>query len=175
MALSGFECGTITRAHVGGVSLVLTDDMHRVLGGAGMLSASGRSRAFDAAADGYGRGEGAEMLVIATDADGASAFAILPAGVINQDGRSSSLTAPSGTSQQDVIETATRLATANDSNHEEKVVHAHGTGTALGDPIEANAALRALGRRDGARSLQATKSHYGHAEPAAGIVTLRAA
>lgn len=172
MALGGFERGTITRAYVAGASLVLTDDMHRVLGGAGMLSASGRSRAFDAAADGYGRGEGAELLVVATDADGAGALAILPAGVINQDGRSSSLTAPSGTSQQDVIEISTRLADANNGNHEDKVVHTHGTGTALGDPIEANAALRALARHLGARSLQATKSHAGHAEPAAGIVTL---
>ena len=72
VALDGFALGasTLTRAFIAGASLVLTDDMHRVLGGAGMLSPCGRCRTFDRAADGYGRGEAVETLVASWPREG---------------------------------------------------------------------------------------------------------
>ena len=172
ISLAGFESNVISRAYVAGASLVLTDDMHRVLGGAGMLSPAGRCRSFDEAADGYGRSEGVELLVFAASTKDASAVAVLAGAAVNQDGRSSSLTAPSGSSQEEVIKLATNLCASLNRDRDGKVLHTHGTGTALGDPIEINAAIRALVHSRDPLVLQASKSHCGHAEPAAGAVAI---
>ena len=165
LALMG--CSSTPRALIAGASLVFTDDMHRALGGAGMLSATGRCRAFDAEADGYGRAEAIEVLV--SDVNG-SIGAVFAGGAMNQDGRSSSLTAPSGQAQRDVIERA-----SDAGERCARVLHAHGTGTALGDPIEVNAAVCALERATETLQFQALKSWIGHSEPAAGIVSLAVA
>ena len=84
---------------------MLTIDMHRKLGCAGMLSSSGRCRTLDASADGYARGEACHTLLILTS-NMEILFVSLSGSAVNQDGRSSSLTAPNGPSQQGVIRTA---------------------------------------------------------------------
>lgn len=106
-----------------------------------MLAADGRCKTFDAAADGYSRGEGCGAIVVRRQADCAAELAAeLPAiagTAVNQDGRSSSLTAPNGPSQQDVILAAWDEAQLGPERVD--YVESHGTGTGLGDPIEVGA------------------------------------
>jgi hypothetical protein len=168
---------------------MLSPQQSRLCQLAGMLSADGRCKTFDAAADGYVRGEAAETLAASTasatfsDGDGGlpSAILVLEGAAVNQDGRSGSLTAPHGPSQQAVKSAA--MASMRGTGFCSDVCHLqlHGTGTALGDPIEINAASVALGisRGDDTDSaplvLSAVKTHVGHGEPAAGITALIAA
>ena len=154
-------------ALIGGASLILTNDMHLSLGGAGMLSQSGRCRTFDQQADGYGRGEAVEVMYASSEVMSASAI-LLTGGAMNQDGRSSSLTAPNGKCQQNVINRAIIRSSRQDILRE-VILHAHGTGTALGDPIEMNAALAVY---TGSVTAQALKSWWGHTEPASGALAL---
>ena len=172
---------SLSRAFIVGASLILTDDMHRVLGGAGMLSPSGRCKTFDADADGYGRGEGVQTLVASVVAsDGGGTGTRLASGRVNQDGRSSALTAPNGTAQEEAMRLASRDASrvasdadeCTDDERADATLFAHGTGTALGDPIEANASSRALCRPTRLVTFQALKSWMGHAEPASGALAL---
>ena len=111
-----------------------------------MLSEDGRCFTFDASANGYARGEGvgAAFLAVLADGDGdVSARALLRGTAANQDGRSASLTAPNGPSQQAVIRRA--LSEAAASVGEVALIECHGTGTALGDPIEVDALKTVLG------------------------------
>ena len=142
-----------------------------------MLSPDGRCKTFDASADGYGRGEGCGAVVLKRLADaeggGAAVFGVIRGTATNQDGRSSSLTAPSGPSQQDVIRAALRDASANpgDVNY----VECHGTGTALGDPIEVGALKGVFGTEREASNplvLGAIKTNIGHLEACAGMTGL---
>ena len=104
-----------------------------------MLAADGRCKALDSRADGYGRAEGCVVHLLTSRVDAMSADEVSPVVVISgsaalQDGRSSSLTAPNGPAQQQVVRAALRAARlSSDAIH---VVEMHGTGTALGDPIE---------------------------------------
>jgi hypothetical protein len=154
---------------------------------AGMLTPDGRCKTLDAAADGYVRAEAASALALRAvgsleAAAGAepnpSKFTVLVlAAAVNQDGRSSSLTAPNGPAQQALIRSA--LHAAHLAAPKVGLLQMHGTGTALGDPIEVNAALTALmakrTRADGPLALSAAKAAMGHAEPAAGAVGLASA
>ena len=117
-----------------------------VLSKAGMLASDGRCKTLDAAADGYMRGEACivHLLEALAASDGVAGSVLLPAAIIvgtavNQDGRSSSLTAPNGPSQQAVVREA--LACNSVAASDVSVLEMHGTGTALGDPIEVGAAF----------------------------------
>lgn len=171
---------------------------------AGMLAADGRCKTLDSTADGYVRSEFCGLIFLspltashsiqsehaypnttngvgdACPLGAGPAMGILVATAVNQDGRSSSLTAPSGPAQQAVI--AAALIAGSAGAHQVGSIQLHGTGTALGDPVEIDAASTAL--KLGSRrlsgdapalnplSLQAGKSRWGHAEPAAGIAGL---
>lgn len=101
-----------------------------------MLSEGGRCKTFDATADGYSRGEGSGTVLLRRVADVADFGLVAVAGTAaNQDGRSSSLTAPNGPAQQEVILTAWQEAGVLAAMAD--YVETHGTGTGLGDPIEA--------------------------------------
>jgi len=160
-----------------GVSLVFSPTRSRLLSAAGMLSPSGNCKALDVSADGYARGEAVACALILSSAYPAQApSALLPGSAANQDGRSSSLTAPHGPSQQDVIRLACSSA-GRDPSKDLGAVEMHGTGTALGDPIEVGALLAAAqGRRAPVAvggpplALQAPKSLFAHPEAAAGMV-----
>ena len=139
-----------------------------------MLCADGRCKTFDASANGYVRGEGCGAVVLKRLSDAVAAqdrvLAVMRGTAVNQDGRSASLTAPNGPSQQEVI--ATALQEAQVSPTEVGYVETHGTGTALGDPIEVGALKAVYGA---GRSLErplvlgAVKTNIGHLEAGAGI------
>ncbi len=105
------------------------------------MSQTGQCHAFDAAADGFVRGEGCGVAVLKrlSDAqrDGDRVLAVIRGSAVNQDGRSNGLMAPNPSAQMAVLRAA--YAAAGVSPREVDYVEAHGTGTLLGDPIEARA------------------------------------
>ncbi len=164
-------------ALAGGVNLILSPEITLALCKAGIMSPDGCCKTFDAAANGYVRGEGCGVLVLKrlSDAlnDGNRVLAVIQGSAVNQDGLSGGFTVPNGSAQQSLIRQA--LADANLSPAEVDYVEAHGTGTPLGDPIE----IRALGRvlsegRSPERPLWvgAVKTNIGHLESAAGMASL---
>ncbi|WP_131828479.1 type I polyketide synthase, partial [Mycolicibacterium conceptionense] len=170
-ALSLGECDL---ALAGGANVLLTPATMITFSSAHMLAPDGRCKTFDAAADGYVRGEGCGVIVIKRldDAirDGDHIRAVIRGSAINQDGASGGLTVPNGVAQQRVISAALKRAGVAPS--EVGYLEAHGTGTSLGDPIEAQAAGAVLGAgRDAERPLLigSAKTNIGHLEAAAGI------
>jgi acyl transferase domain-containing protein len=111
-----------------------------------MLSPDGRCKTLDAAADGYVRSEACIVFLLGQELDHGVAHggpvAVVRGSSVNQDGRSSSLTAPNGPAQQQVTRDALRDASLTPS--QVAGTELHGTGTSLGDPIEIRAALEAL-------------------------------
>ena len=157
-----------------GVNLLLTPAIFRGFDQFGVLSPTGNCRAFDAAADGFVRGEGAGVVVLKrlTDAqrDGDRVLAVICGSAVNQDGRSNGLMAPNPAAQMAVLRAAYTNARMQPS--EVDYVETHGTGTRLGDPIEARALGTVLGRgrpEDSPLLIGAVKTNLGHTEAAAGI------
>ncbi len=160
-----------------GVQLMLSPDVTAALGRGGVLSPTGRCRAFDASADGYARGEGAGVVVLKplkqAVADGDAIYAVLRGTAVNQDGRSNGLTAPNPIAQEACLRAAYQRAGLSPGIVQ--YVEAHGSGTKLGDPIELRAlgSVLAEGRPDGnCCSVGTVKSNIGHLEAAAGIAGL---
>ncbi|MGY4866794.1 SDR family NAD(P)-dependent oxidoreductase [Mycolicibacterium elephantis] len=161
-------------ALVGGANVLLTPATMVTFSSAHMLAPDGRCKTFDAAADGYVRGEGCGVIVVKRleDArrDGDRIRAVIRGSAVNQDGASGGLTVPNGVAQQRVI--ADALDRAGVEPKDVGYLEAHGTGTSLGDPIEVQAAGAVLGGgRDPGRPLLigSAKTNIGHLEAAAGI------
>jgi phthiocerol/phenolphthiocerol synthesis type-I polyketide synthase D len=139
----------------------------------GMLAPDGQCKTFDASANGYVRSEGCGVVVLKrlSDAlrDGDSVWAVVRGSAVNQDGPSSGQTVPSGPAQQAVMRAA--LADARLESSEIDYIEAHGTGTALGDPIELEALNQVFPQADRAAPLVlgSVKTNMGHLENSAGI------
>ncbi|MGW4690240.1 SDR family NAD(P)-dependent oxidoreductase, partial [Streptomyces sp. NPDC004244] len=170
-ALRNDECEL---ALAGGVQVLADPGAFVALSRSHALSPDGRSKAFSADADGYGRGEGVGVIAVMRLSDAVAqdraVLGVIRATAVNHDGASSGITAPNGSSQQKVIRAALRSAglSAGDVDY----VECHGTGTSLGDPIEvqALAAVYGEGREPGRElGLGTAKSVIGHLESAAGI------
>ncbi|UMB70944.1 type I polyketide synthase [Mycobacterium paraterrae] len=161
------------QALAAGVNLMLSPENSIATSRWGMLAPDGRCKTFDAAADGYVRSEGCGVVVLKrlSDAvrDGDSVLAVVRGSAVNQDGPSSGQTVPSGPAQQAVLRAA--LAAARLTPSDIDYIEAHGTGTALGDPIELGALHQVFGERDGSEPLVlgSVKTNVGHLESAAGI------
>ncbi|MGK5534269.1 type I polyketide synthase, partial [Streptomyces sp. URMC 129] len=166
--------GDCELALAGGVNLVLSPAFAINFSKAGVMSADGRCKSFDASADGYVRSEGAGVVLLKplsrALADGDPVHAVIRGGAVNQDGASNGLMAPSPQAQEAVLRAA--HARAGVRPGQVHYVEAHGSGTILGDPIEAKAlgAVLAAGRDPEHPCLiGSVKTNLGHMEAAAGI------
>ena len=173
-ACQALRLGECDLALAGGVNVLLSPATMITFSHSRMLAADGRCKTFDAAADGYVRGEGCGVVVVKRleDAirDGDRIRAVIRGSAVNQDGASGGLTVPNGVAQQRVI--AEALERAGLAPGDIGYLEAHGTGTSLGDPIEVQAAAAALGKgRDADRPLLigSVKTNIGHLEAAAGV------
>lgn len=177
LAVESLRSGACEMAIAGGAHLVLAAESTIYLCRMRALSASGRCHTFDAAADGYARGEGAVVLLLKrlshAQRDGDPVLAVIRGAAVNHDGRSSGLTVPNPAAQRAVIEAA--LRNAGLSSEAIDYVEAHGTGTPLGDPIELRALAEALGRGRSTETpllVGSVKTNFGHLEAAAGAAGL---
>jgi len=139
-----------------------------------MLSIKGRCASFSDDADGYARGEGCGAIVLkplsmAVD-DGDAIWGVVHGTAVNQDGRTATLTAPNGPAQEEVIKSAHDRAGV--AAKEVGYVESHGTGTPLGDPIEAGALAHVFRGRQTPLVVGALKANIGHTEAAAGVAGL---
>ncbi|KAA0578715.1 non-ribosomal peptide synthetase/type I polyketide synthase [Azospirillum sp. Sh1] len=170
-ALRAGDCG---RAVVAGVHLILSPGGFIFNAAAGALAPDGRSKSFDASADGFGRGEGCVALILRplSDAlaDGDLVLAVIRGSAVNQDGASGGLTAPSGAAQEAMLRAA--LASARLRPGDIDLIEAHGTGTPLGDPIELRALSAVFGPDRAAGQpllVGSVKPNIGHLEAASGL------
>lgn len=177
LAAKSLRSGESDLALAGGVGLILAPEMSIGFSRARVLAPDGRCKAFDTSADGMGRSEGCAVVVLKRLSDALAAgdhvLATVRGSAVNQDGRSGGLTAPNGPSQEAVI--AGALADAGIAPHDIDYVETHGTGTPLGDPIEAGALGRtlAVGRpADQPLLIGSVKTNIGHTEAAAGVAGL---
>ena len=161
-------------ALVGGVNLLLAPTLSINFTKARMLAADGRCKTFDASANGYVRSEGCGVVVLKRLSqairDGDNVLALIRGSALNQDGASGGLTVPSGPSQEAVVRQA--LKNAGIKPQEVSYIEAHGTGTSLGDPIEANALGSLFSDREEPLIVGSVKTNIGHPEAAAGMASL---
>ncbi|MGW2197550.1 beta-ketoacyl synthase N-terminal-like domain-containing protein [Streptosporangium sp. NPDC001682] len=167
LAAQSLRLGESDIALAGGVNLLVTPGQTVTLGTAGALAPDGRSKSFDASADGYGRGEGCGVVVLKrlSDAqrDGDRILALVIGSAVNQDGHTNGIMAPCGEAQEHVMIRACRQAGVAPSTVD--YIEAHGTGTRLGDPLEAGALSSVYGTRRSPGDpclIGSVKSNIGH-------------
>ncbi|MFT4672012.1 MAG: 3-oxoacyl-(acyl-carrier-protein) synthase/acyl carrier protein, partial [Pseudohongiellaceae bacterium] len=178
MACRSLRSQESSLAIAAGVNLNLSPSGFIALSHAGALSVDGRCKTFDEEANGYARSEGCGALLLKSlsdaERDGDKIYAVIEGSAMNQDGRSSGLTVPSGNAQQKVI--ASALQDAGVTADSVQYLEAHGTATKLGDPIELNAIASAFHCNiEGARAalkVGSVKANLGHMESAAGMGSL---
>ncbi|WP_405793736.1 amino acid adenylation domain-containing protein [Streptomyces sp. NBC_01506] len=177
LACQSLRRGESDLALAGGVLLHMAPQYTIAETKGGFLSPGGHSRTFDARADGYVRAEGVGLVALKrlqdALADGDPIHAVIVGSGVNQDGRTSGITVPSGDAQVSLVRQV--CAEAGITPGDLQYMEAHGTSTPVGDPIEANALARALaiGRAPGAPCyVGSVKANIGHTESAAGIAGL---
>jgi len=164
-------------AITGGVNLNFSPEVAIFLSSSQVLSPDGRSKTFDARADGFGHSEGCGIVVLKRLSDaianGDKIWATIRGSAVNHDGPSSGITVPNQIAQEKLIRQA--LTSAKVDPTEVDYVEAHGTGTSLGDPIEIGALASVLCRQrshSNPLAIGSVKTNLGHLEAAAGIVGL---
>ncbi|QKV90919.1 type I polyketide synthase [Streptomyces sp. NA02950] len=171
LAAQALRAGECDLALAGGVTLMFEPRTTRSFVRMGMLSRIGHCHAFDAAADGFVRGEGCGIVVLKrledAERDQDRVLAVLRGSAVNQDGRSDGLAAPSATAQRALYEEALRRAGIDAADV--GMVEAHGTGTPVGDPVEFTSLAQVYGTGRDRCALASVKTNLGHLEPAAGV------
>ncbi|WP_442803746.1 SDR family NAD(P)-dependent oxidoreductase [Streptomyces pseudogriseolus] len=177
LACDSLRLGDSELALAGGVHLNLSPESSLAAAQFGALSPDGACHTFDARANGYVRGEGGGVVVLKllgrALADGDRVYAVIRGGAANNDGDGAALTTPDATAQQAVLRAAYERAGVDPADV--GYVELHGTGTRVGDPVEATALGQVLGRAAGRRAplaVGSVKTNIGHLEGAAGIAGL---
>lgn len=173
-AVNSLRKGECEMAIVGGVNMLLAPEAFVGLSKLNGISRDGRCKAFDASADGFGRGEGCGVIVLKRVSDAQkernSICAVIKSVAVGQDGRTNGFTAPNGISQRNVIKQA--LERANLSPDDIDYIEAHGAGTELGDLIEAQALSDIFKNKKQNLFIGAVKTNIAHLEAAAGMAGL---
>lgn len=177
LACQSLYSGESTMALAGGANIILEPGASIFYTKAGLIAADGRCKSFDAGADGIVRGEGVGVVVLKllsqALADGDPVYAIIRGNAVNQDGLTNGVTAPSQRAQEALLREVYQKAGVCPS--QVQYVETHGTGTLLGDPIEAKAlgAVMGIGRpAANPCAIGSVKTNIGHLEGAAGIAAL---
>ncbi|MCP2291215.1 polyketide synthase Pks13 [Nocardia amikacinitolerans] len=176
-AVRALRDGDADLALAGGVNMILAPVATLGFEKNGAVAKDGRIKAFSSDADGMVRSEGAGLVVLKrlvdAERDGDKIYAVIKGSAVNSDGRSNGLFAPNPDAQADVLRAAYRDAGIKPSTVD--YIEAHGTGTPIGDPIEADALGRVIGRgRDADKPalLGSAKTNFGHLESGAGAASL---
>ncbi|REE74445.1 polyketide synthase 13 [Rhodococcus wratislaviensis] len=176
-AVRSLRSGESDLALAGGVNMLVAPPATLGFDQLGVMAPNGRIKAFSSDADGMIRAEGGGLVVLKrledAERDGDEILAVIAGSAVNQDGRSNGLAAPNPDAQADVLRHAYRDAGINPAGVD--YIEAHGTGTILGDPIEADALGRVVGRGradDKPALLGSAKTNFGHLEAAAGAAGL---
>ncbi|KAI2485626.1 Mycocerosic acid synthase [Pyrenophora tritici-repentis] len=174
LACQSIRTGEVEMSVVGGANLMFGPDMSILLGAAKILSADGKSKMWDANANGFARGEGFGVTILkpldAALRDGDTVRAVVLATATNEDGRTPGISLPNSEAQAELIRGAYRMAGVDPA--ETSYVEAHGTGTQAGDPLEARAILKTVGSVENRKSdlyVGSVKTNIGHLEGAAGV------
>jgi polyketide synthase PksN len=177
LAIESIQQGTVEMAVAGGVTILSTPKFHVWSSKSQMLSPTGKCRTFDNSADGFVPGEGAAAVVLkdlaAAERDSDHIYGVIRGSLLNQDGKTNGITAPSAPSQTE-LERAV-YDTFDLPPDTITYIETHGTGTKLGDPIELQALNDAFGAytsREGFCALGSVKTNIGHALAAAGVASL---
>ncbi|WP_243867391.1 type I polyketide synthase [Actinophytocola oryzae] len=170
-ACAALARGDCDLAVAGGVNVMVNPVTSILMSKGGFLSPDARSKSFDHRANGYARGEGAGVLLLkplhSAVHDGDHIHAVVRGTAVNSDGRTPGITVPSVEAQRVLIRRACRVADVEPASV--GYFEAHGTGTAVGDPIEATAIGEVLGDSGHTHWLGSVKSNIGHTEAAAGV------
>lgn len=170
MAISRGDCEA---ALVGGVNLIMAPGMTTAMTEQGVLSKDGSCKTFSADANGYARGEAITAIYVKPLShairDGNPVRAVIRATSTNVDGKTPGMSYPSTTAQEAVMRRAYKIAGISDYGLT-AMVECHGTGTPVGDPIEANAVARVFG--EAGVYIGSVKPNLGHAEGASGLVSV---
>ncbi|EFX05061.1 polyketide synthase [Grosmannia clavigera kw1407] len=165
---------------VTGANVMLNPDTFKVIGSLGMLSPDGRCFAFDARANGYGRGEGVATIVIKRLSDALAnndpIRAVIRETALNQDGKTDTITTPSSTAHIELMRECYLRAGLDPRGTQ--YFEAHGTGTPAGDPIEAGAMAAVFSQGPGREieehymRIGSVKTNIGHTEAASGVAAI---
>jgi acyl transferase domain-containing protein/aryl carrier-like protein len=177
LACRSIWSGESTMAIAGGVNIIIIPEPFIGFGKLAMLSREGRCKAFDATGNGFVRAEGAGVVLLKplaqALADGDPVYAVIRGTAVNQDGRTNGITVPSEQAQASMLREA--CTNAGIPSGAIQYIEAHGTGTAVGDPIETNALGEVLcaNRPEGSLCvIGSVKTNLGHLEAGAGIAGL---
>ncbi|MEU1963370.1 SDR family NAD(P)-dependent oxidoreductase [Nocardia sp. NPDC019304] len=177
LAVQAIANGECEIALAGGANAMLQPETFISMCKGRFLSVDGRCKTFDAAADGYGRAEGAGAVLLkpldVAQRDNDRIYAVIRATGVNQDGRTMAIPVPNPVAQEQLARQV--RDDAGVAAHEVSYLEAHGTGTAVGDPIEMSALGAVYGAVDGRGEpvpVGSVKNNFGHTEAAAGVASL---